>query len=462
MDISSKKNKILVLLPDGVGLRNFIYTVFLSFGDAKVWTSLDFLSKELDTVELPSYTTHKMTDVYKSALVKASILYFHKKYTDDAYLDYIFPSSSISIKNKLKNAIIDWMAYSHADEKGLEKLREKYLKSIRKSSYFEACTRQLEVEKPSFVFCTNQRMINAAAPMSAAQELGIPTATFIFSWDNMPKGNLSVPADHLFVWSAYMKAEAKKYYPYIKEENVHIVGTPQFIPYTDKTLYEEREVFCERYDLDSEASLICFSGDDVTTSPYDPLYLEDTAKAVQKLNASGTKQYQIVFRRCPTDVSGRYDEVLKKYSDIIKSVDPLWEKPAASSTWNAIIPTQEDVKLLVNTVLHCDTAINVGSTIAHDFACLDKTTCYFNYNPLQNSSWDIHKIYKFIHFKSMERLDPIYWVNNKENIAETLLAAIEDTDTKLPDAKKWLETVVLHPLSDANNRIWQTIESIVG
>ena len=32
---------------------------------------------------------------------------------------------------------------------------------------------------------------------------------------------------------------------------------------------------------------ICFSGDDITTSPNDPVYLGDTAKAIMKLNESG-------------------------------------------------------------------------------------------------------------------------------------------------------------------------------
>jgi len=454
--------KILILLPDGVGIRNFIYTDFMLLSDAKVWTPLDDLPIDLDVLQLPKYSAHKMADTYKSALIKANILFFHKKYEDNAYLDYISSSSVSRIKDNIKIFLVNLIAGWASSENKIKKLRYNYFKSLKRSTYFKECKKQLQVEKPKFIFCTHQRMISAATPMMAAQELGIPTGTFIFSWDNMPKGNLSVPADHLFVWSAYMKAEAKKYYPYIKEENVHIVGTPQFIPYTDKTLYELRETFCERYDLDPEASLICFSGDDVTTSPYDPVYLEDTAKAVQKLNASSTKQYQIVFRRCPVDVSGRYNEVLNKYSDIIKSVDPLWEKPAASSAWNTIIPTQEDVKLLVNTVLHCDTAINVGSTIAHDFACLDKTSCYFNYNAKESETWDIHKVYKFIHFRSMDEFDPIYWIDSKYEIAQSIVNATEDKEQKLADAKKWLGKIVLLPPEDANKRIWETIEKIVS
>jgi hypothetical protein len=34
----------------------------------------------------------------------------------------------------------------------------------------------------------------------AAQQLGIPTATFIFSWDNLPKATMVVETDY-YVWS---------------------------------------------------------------------------------------------------------------------------------------------------------------------------------------------------------------------------------------------------------------------
>jgi hypothetical protein len=40
----------------------------------------------------------------------------------------------------------------------------------------------------------------------AAQQLGIPTATFIFSWDNLPKATMVVETDYYFVGD-HMKLE---------------------------------------------------------------------------------------------------------------------------------------------------------------------------------------------------------------------------------------------------------------
>ena len=457
----SSNGKVYILLPDGIGLRNFIYTDFLDHGNAVIWTPLDYIDRKIPQKRLPGFSLAKSTDTLKSALIRANVFRNFRRTGNSSYLDYLFPPSG-RLKNRVKHSAIDLLARTHTSDKSIGKLHQRYLDSLRKSSYYQECLHQLETERPSFVFCTNQRMLNAAAPILAARDLGIPTGTFIFSWDNLPKGNLSVPAEHLFVWSDYMKQEALEYFPFYKAENIHVVGTPQFIPYTDKSLYENREVFCKKYGLDPLAKIICFSGDDITTSPHDPIYLEDTAKAVRLMNTQGDGFYQILFRRCPVDTSGRYDNIIEKYSDVIRSVPPLWKKAENSGQWNTIIPTPEDVKLLVNTALHCETAINVGSTIAHDFACMGKTSCYFNYNPVENSIWDINKIYKYIHFQSMNGLDPVYWADSPDKIADTLRAAISDSSNKLKDAKQWLQKTVLLPLENANQRIWHTIGTITG
>jgi len=451
--------KVYILLPDGVGLRNYIYTDFLEHGEAIVWTPLEYLDPAIPQRRLPDFSLVKSTDTFKSALIRANIFRNYRRTGNPSYLDYLFPPSG-GFKNRVKHSIIDLLAKSHTAPKRIERLHRRYLDSLRRSSYYRESLRQLESERPAFVFCTHQRMLNAAAPVLAARDLGIPTGTFIFSWDNLPKGNLSVPAEHLFVWSDYMKREAMEYFPQYAAEHIHVVGTPQFIPYTDESLRESRKSFCGHYNLDPEARIICFSGDDVTTSPHDPLYLRDTAEAVRRLNTCGDTKYQILFRRCPVDFSGRYDRVIEEYDDVIRDVPPLWRKPEGLQSWNAVVPTPEDVKLLVNTVLHSDTAINIGSTIAHDFACLGKTSCYINYNVVKNNEWDIHKIYRFVHFQSMNELDPVYWANSSEAIDETLVDAIEDRKRKREDARRWLERIALHPLSDANRRIWQKITEL--
>src|SRR5690606_18987238 len=132
---------------------------------------------------------------------------------DPIYQNYKFPPSRKGIKAKIKNALVKQITTTYRGEKGLERLRQKLKESERKSSFYYRCKAILESEKPDIIFCTTQRPVYAIAPLTAAQDLGIPTATFIFSWDNLPKATMIVEPDYYFVWSEHMKGELHNYYP---------------------------------------------------------------------------------------------------------------------------------------------------------------------------------------------------------------------------------------------------------
>jgi len=458
--------KVFILLPDGVGLRNFIYTDFLKHkSDSKtvIWTNLNGLDLiNIDIVKLPWYKNSVIAEAKRRALTKAELTYSAKNFSNKSFLDYIKPEKITTIKGKIKSILRDYYFKDAAlSINNVKRLRKSFIQSVRKSEYFSKCVKTLELEQPDMVFCVNQRNIEAVAPILAAQEIGIPTATFIFSWDNLPKGILAVEADFYFVWSEYMSLELKRYYPWIIDEQIKIVGTPQFIPYNDVSLLESKENFFDRYGLNINAKTVCFSGDDKTTSPNDQEYLRDLAETVSELNNEGGQQYQIVFRRCPVDISDRYKVVLQEYKDCIHVLDPMWSSPEDETAWKQIVPLKEDSALLSNTVKHSDVVINVGSTMALDFAMNERTACYINYNVKSNKVWDIYKIYKYIHFKTMDGLDPVYWIDSKEEMKKVLLEAISDKGNKIKDAQCWAKKIALHPTADANKRIWNNINMIM-
>jgi hypothetical protein len=298
--------------------------------------------------------------------------------------------------------------------------------------------------------------------MLAARDLGIPGSCFIFSWDNLPKATLFVEADHYLVWSEHMLQEMRQYHPELSENRVHIGGTPQVQPYFDQSLYESRESFCLRHQLDPARQYLCFTGDDFTTSPYDPVYLEHLAVAVQALNEQAGDLYRIVFRRCPVDWSDRYEVVLKKYKDLIQIIDPVWAPVSSDTSWNQFVPTREDVALLVNTVRHSALTINIGSTTALDFATLGKPACYFRYNAVEKGVWDIFKVYRYVHFRSMYGLEPVYWVDTRDDLAGVLQKALVDTDGRVAQAQAWHRRLAQHPLDAASVQIGEILEKLAN
>ncbi|TXD93874.1 CDP-glycerol glycerophosphotransferase family protein [Gillisia hiemivivida] len=462
-----KSKKIFILLPDGVGLRNFAFSSFVEIGEQMGWEVVFWNQTPFDLTEF-GYNEIKLqgkprayTDLLKRAKISAELDYFEEKFNDSVYQTYKFPSSNRSINSKIKNAIVSQLKISHRGEKGIQKLRKKLKASERKSDFYQHCKDVLEKEKPNFIFCTNQRPVNAIAPLTAAQDLGIPTSTFIFSWDNLPKATLIVEPDFYFVWSEYMKKELINYYPQINSDSIFITGSPQFEPHFNLKLRKTKEDFFEENNLDLTKEYICFSGDDKTTSPNDPDYLRDVSKAIQILNKNRETKLGILFRRCPVDFSDRYDETLENFKDLIVPVEPIWEQ--IGRDWNSALPTREDIGLQINTILHSTAVINLGSSMVFDFAILDKPCMYLKYNVenKQKENWSVEKIYDFVHFRSMPSGKEVIWLKSKEEIAQKLKAALEDTTEEVERAKFWFDTINQFPAERASERIWDSINEIV-
>ncbi|KAF2342013.1 glycosyltransferase family 28 protein [Flavobacterium tistrianum] len=460
------KKKIFILLPDGVGLKNFAFSSFYQLGkgfDIVYWnnTPFDLTSLGFNEIRIKNAKTNPLTDSYKNARKHIELNLNIKRAADNVYDSYRFPFSFKSIKGAVKSYATKLFIAINNSEKGLEKVREKIKFKEKKTEFYKNCLETLQKEKPNFVFCTNQRPVLAIAPILAAKELKIPTATFIFSWDNLPKATMVIETDYYFVWSEYMKKELLKYYPYIKENQVFVVGTPQFENHFNADNIVDRTRFFNQYKLDLNKKYICYSGDDFTTCPDDPKYLSDVADGVRRLNEQNNESLGIIFRRCPVDFSTRYDEVLKRNEDLIVPIDPIWER--IGKEWNTILPTQEDAKLLANTIFHTEMVVNLGSSMVFDYACFKKPCAFLNYDVPNkiDMNWSVSKIYNYVHFRSMPNLNSVIWLNSADEISNKILHGLNTGET-LESVQNWFRIINQEPPEISSVRIWKSIETILN
>jgi hypothetical protein len=462
-----KSKKIFILLPDGIGLRNFAFTTFVEKGEQMGWevifwnqTPFDLNVMGFKEIKLQG-TPRAKTDLLKRAKTIAELNHFEKEFNDDVYQSYKFPTQSKDLKSKIKNGIVSQLIRTYKGNTGIEKLRKQLKNSERESKLYKKCLELLKSERPDFIFCTNQRPVNAIAPLTAAQDLGIQTGTFIFSWDNLPKATLVIEPDFYFVWSDYMKEELLHYYSFIKSENIIVTGSPQFEPHFNLKLRKTREVFFKENNLDLSREYICFSGDDKTTSPEDAHYLQDVAEAIENLNKAGGFRLGILFRRCPVDFSDRYNSILEKYKNLIVSVAPRWNQ--VGENWNSVLPTQEDLGLQVNTILHTKAVINLGSSMVFDFAVFDKPCLFLNYNveDKKDENWSSEKVYNFVHFRSMPTGNEVIWLKSKKEIEPKLKAVLQHPQNTVEKAKHWFEKINLSPAEKASEKIWDGINEVL-
>ncbi|MCD0471098.1 CDP-glycerol glycerophosphotransferase family protein [Flavobacterium sp. JAS] len=391
-----------------------------------------------DEVTIPEYKESVKEKFLRELICLSRLYYNHKKINNPTLLtNWNWNQKSFSKKVFYKLIEKSTPFFSSYDR--ILKLEKRYQDALRQNSFYKEVKEILQKTKPNVIFCSHQRALNAASIFAAAADLDIKTSTVIYSWDNLPKARLALRADNYLVWSDYMKKELELYYPEISSDSIHVTGTPQFEFYQDKSNIIDKETFYKRYNLDLNKKIICFSGDDTKTSPDDPSYLKDIAEEFVKGNLQN--DYQILLRRCPVDFSGRFDNVVEEYGDLIKEASPLWYF-SKSKEWSAVYPSLEDVKLLVSTAFYSDVVVNVGSTMAFDFGMFNKPCVFINYDQVKKNvqNWSVKTIYQFQHFKSMPKQDAVIWLNSKEEIIDKIIHKKHWNSTQ--SLMKWFDIVV--------------------
>ena len=449
-----KQKKILFLVPDGVGIKNYLYSDIIkhlkenaeiaiwsplprdAFDDVKRIHKINFSYKQMQLSP-----ENSLTRLYREATTYARLIHNSKLKDNPTILtNWRRPNYSFKVKVLYKCAEIlgkflskKYSRILNFEKRSIGKIAQDSIKKYKK---------ELQDLKPTTIFITHQRVAGLMPICLAAKELSIKTVTAIFSWDNLPKARLAVKTDDYYVWSKWMKQEMTDYYPEIPEDNVKLVGTPQFEFYLDQDRILTREDFAQTYGLDVNKKWICFSGDDITTSPYDQLFLRDVAEALN----SHKEDLQLIFRRCPVDFSSRYDDVLNRFKGLIVPIDPIWNVQSETG-WVGYFPKYDDINMQVNLSYHCSMVINLGSTMALDFTTFNKPCLYLNYNPSDDSSWSTEIIYNFQHFRSMRGLNAVGWIADKSSIEGIVSQALNNPASIAEDRKKWMEVLVQHPIN---------------
>lgn len=441
-------NKILLLFPDGVGIRNYLYSNVFKGNEANLVlfhafdTATEHRVKQLTQIENSStIPTYKETLIEKflRELICLSRLKYNSKLVANKTILTNWKSNHKGFSKKIFYFLVQFVSLFIIRYSQIQGLEKRYQKAIRNTDYYRKIRTVLQEIQPQKIFCSHQRGIQCAPIFAAAKDLGIETLTVIYSWDNLPKARMALQADKYLVWSDYMKQELKLYYPEISSEQIFVTGTPQFECYQEQHNILSKEVFFDKYNLDLDKKIICYSGDDVKTCPDDPQYLADLADELERNNLTDT--YQILLRRCPVDISGRFDTVVAKYPNLIKEAPPLWNFEA-NSNWTTIYPLPDDVQLLVSTAYHCDVVVNLGSTMAFDFAMFQKPCIYINYDQKEkiHPNWSVQTIYKYQHFRSMPNEKAVYWWNSKRDLALLINNCKDETD--LSSINEWMGLII--------------------
>lgn len=439
-----KNKKVILVVPDGTGIRNYLFSQIIPNlihrnSDLLIYHALSNECinevEKLHNITLTKRPIPKYKETIKQKFLREAICFgrlnYNSRLENNSTVLTNWKRNHKGLKKWFYKGVELFGKYIGINYKRILKFEVKYQNALLKSIDNEVVF--LKLYNPDVIFSTHQRAVNAIPIFKAAEFLGIKTVGAIYSWDNLVKARLAIRTSIYVVWSDYMRNELLRYYQEINPKEIHVTGTPQFELYRDVNI-ATKETFFKIYGLDVNKLTLCFSGDDTHTSPYDPNYLEDLVSSLKSNNLDG--KVQIVFRRSPVDLSGRYNNIIKENDNLIFPIEPKWSN--TQKQWTQLFPYFEDVELLANICKHCDLVINVGSTMAHDFAIFDNPAAYINYDTVSDKNWSTKTIYNYQHFRSMPEKDVVYWINTKDNYANIIEKILKNKNSL---GKQWLETI---------------------
>jgi hypothetical protein len=310
-------------------------------------------------------------------------------------------------------------------------------------------------------FCSHQRPLEILPATLAARSLGIPTATFIFSWDNLTsKGRIAAPFDHYLVWSDLMRQELLQYYPDVAPHRVHIVGTPQFDPYADRSLLWSRDEFFRRIGGDPARPMICYSGGDTGTAPEDHLHVDILMGLVQSRRIK--RQPQVLVRPAPVDEGSRYLAVRGRYPEMIFA-QPAW-LDTEPGNWARCIPKAEDVQFLANLTHHADVNVNLASTMTLDFAIHDRPVVNVAFDASDPPAdgrlplWEY--FYRFEHYRPVVKIGAARFARSADQLAEHINAYLENPALDREARQRFVALEVGVPVGESSLRLVETLKRI--
>lgn len=465
-----KKSTLGIVITDGVGYRNFILSNFLRevgqlYTHTIIYSCLPESSypqsvrEQAEIIELPIFTEGILTWFIRKIKEVAHLTQF--QHHNFGMYDNLQSNKNrrYSVKGILTRIAFLAASLAHS-EKSIIRWTNLQMWSIRKHPITQNYLSLLVIHEPSVLFFTHQRPPFVAPMIAAARQSGIPTAAFIFSWDNLPsKGRMAGIFDSYIVWSELMKTELLAFYPSVKPQNVFIGGTPQFEPYVMHEYMDSSQSFRERFGIHNLYPIVCFSCGDISTSKNDELYISTIAEALQKNEFS--TPINLLVRTSPAEAPDRFLSIRERYPFILWNF-PEWiyARENHPEPWTQRIPTAKDMRDLRSILTYCDVSVNMCSTMSLDFMHFDKPVINPVFGNEQNGLYNDQRFLKYAHYERVAKSGAVSIVRTEKELITTINKALSHPEEQHNQRQELLHIQIGHPLEGTSKHIANILKKI--
>ncbi len=419
--------RVVVLLPRGEAIRNFVYTGALSC-----------LRREVDVSLLSVIPNERLRQILaeegggvqelKGASARWPVRFLwelaemaHGRWLWSAAAQErwrLRDAEARTPAEKAKRAVKKVLCIPFATRRGVEALsgvQGLASRWLRTTDEYVDLLRRL---RPALVFNGSHVHSHLAHPVvEAARWLGIPTAAFIFSWDNLTsQGRILPPYDHYLVWNENLRDQLLELYDGVERSHVYVTGTPQFDFHGRPEFQEDRETFCRGVGADPRRPIVLYSTGMANHMPGEEIIVERIADMLGRMKEPDRPQ--LLVRVYAKDRTGRFEDLRRRRRDVLFPPIP-WE-PAH------LTPLPEDSRLLTNTLLHAAVGVNVASTVSLELCMFDKPVINVGYNPPGAGAVPVDYIryYDYDHYRPVVESGAVELARSESQLEDMLRGAL--------------------------------------
>lgn len=299
--------------------------------------------------------------------------------------------------------------------------------------YYPEIAAILDEAQPDFVVYFNI-LIGQMDCLREVKRRGIPLILDMPNWDQASsKGPMTVLPDHVFVWSEFIKRDFCEIHDF-PADRVHPIGVLQFDCYFHGNPPLSREEFCKLHQIDPAAKIVLYAyGQPPGIKACEPFVNEI-------LDIIGDNRLgfpcHLIFRASPRVP---FPAALRERRGI--SVQhPLGHEAPDRLGW---IPSPEEDRMRMSTLMHSDVIINIFSTMCLDSLSLHKPVINLGYVCGADESQPnlMERFFTYTHVIPVVRSSGTWIPHSRRELDQALHEALST-----PEAKRSAADELLHEI----------------
>lgn len=440
----AKKPHIVLIIPRGEAVRNFLYSDTLPILSENARVTLlsvihdeAFVSRFGPMVEriipIQYYRERRLVTYLRSLVHETHFRWLWSEVAKNRWevRQYEARTASAKIRVLLWRKLIDALSVRPVVE-ALAAAERRVTVALRPTNQFHELFEQL---KPDLVF--NGSHVHGPAgdlPARVACDMKIPTAGFIFSWDNLTsRSRIMVPYHYYLVWHQQMFDQLLRIYPGISPARVFITGTPQFDFHFKPEFWLTREELCSRVGIDPARPFILYTTGIDRHFPEEHRTVKLVIDLLQQIEIE--PKPQLVVR---TYVKGTSAEMKALAAQNIPDV----VFPAVQWDDRWYMPAYEDLAIYTSLLRHAALGINAASTVSLELLMHDKPVINLDFDPPGSnlpSCFAYHRHIKFDHYRPVAESGAVMVARSPQDMQNMLFRGLAHPDVDSAVRKRFLE-----------------------